>query len=188
MPKINANSIRTGNILEHEGRLYAVMKREHTKPGKGGAFIQVEMKDIKTGTKLNHRFRSSEDVERARLDQRDCQYLFASEHAITLMDLESYEQFDVSIDLVGDAMIFLQDGMQVILESYEEEPVSIELPETVVLEVSDTEGVVKGQTAASSYKPATLENGLRTMVPPFIETGEKVVVRTADATYLERAK
>lgn len=188
MPKINANDIRTGNILEYENKLYRVAKREHTKPGKGGAFIQVEMKEIKTGIKLNQRFRSNESVEKARLDLKKCQFLFDSGENITLMDLENYEQFEVSRELVGDAAVFLQDNMEVDIETYDGVPVTVELPETVILTITETEAVVKGQTAASSYKPALLENGVRIMVPPFIESGTRVVVRTEDGSYIERAK
>lgn len=188
MVKIIANDIRPGNILEHNGKLWQVAKIMHTQPGKGGAYMQVEMKDIKTGTKLNERFRSSETVEKARLDTKDFQYLYGDDSSVTLMDLESYDQITVSKELVGDAAPFLQDGMSVTVEVYEETPLIVHLPETVVLEIVEADAVVKGQTAASSYKPAVLENGVRTLVPPFIETGTKIVVRTADASYVERAK
>jgi len=187
--KIIANSIRTGNVLIHNGRLYMVTKTpEHTKPGKGGAFVQVEMKDIKTGTKLNERFSSSVNVEKAKLDQKDYQYLYMEGENIVLMDNETYEQTYLNSDIIGDKVAYLQDGMKIVLESYEGDPISFELPETVILTVTETEPVVKGQTAASSYKPATLENGLRVMVPPFINSDDKIVVRTADDSYVERAK
>ncbi len=150
--------------------------------------MQVEMKDIKDGTKLNERFRSSEDVEKAHLDTDEYQYLYKDEHNVTLMDMENYEQIHISNDLVGEPIVFLQDNMMVTVVSYQGTPVAVELPETTVLEIIDADPVVKGQTAASSNKPAKLENGVRTMVPPFIEAGEKVVVRTADGSYIERAK
>lgn len=186
--KINANSVRPGNVVEHKSKLWRVVKIQHTMPGKGGAFIQMELKGLQDGIKLNERFRSSEDVEKVRLDENDYQYLFKDEHNITLMDMESYEQIHVSNDLLEDAIVWLQDGMMVKVMSYDGSPVSIELPETVELEITETEGVVKGQTAASSYKPAMLENGVRVMVPPFITTGERIVVRTTDNEYMERAK
>lgn len=186
--KINANSIRPGHILEHKNKLWVVAKIAHTQPGKGGAYIQVEMKDIKEGTKLNERFRSAEDVEKVHLDEEDYQYLYADDDNLTLMHLTSYEQIQVSKELVGEPVVFLQDGMTVTVVSYQGVAVSVELPEEVTLEVVEADAVVKGQTAASSNKPAILENGVRVMVPPFIETGTRVIVKTADGAYVERAK
>ena len=186
--KINGNAIRPGNIIEHKNRLWRAVRIQHTQPGKGGAYLQVELRDIRDGTKLNERFRASEDVERVRLDQKDYQYLYAEGDMLTFMDTETYEQITLNADLVGEPAAFLQDGMMVTVESYEGEPISVELPETVVMEVVEADPVVKGQTAASSYKPAKLENGVRTMVPPHIETGTRVVVNTADASYVERAR
>jgi len=186
--KINANSIRPGNVLEYQGKLWAVAKIAHTQPGKGGAYIQVEMKSLKEGTKLNERFRSSEDVEKAHLDTVDYQYLYRDDQTMTLMDLTTYEQLEVPLKIVGDSLPFLQDGMTITVVLYEGDPISVELPETVALEIVEADAVVKGQTAASSNKPAILENGVRVMVPPFIESGMRIVVRTADHTYVERAK
>lgn len=187
--KINANSIRAGNVLELNGRLYLVTKTpDHTMPGKGGAFVQVEMKDIQSGTKINERFRSSETVERARLEQREFQYLFADGEQLNLMDTENFEQITINKDLVGEKIVYLKDDMIISVEFHEETPIRVALPETVVLEITEAEPVVKGQTAASSYKPALLENGIRIMVPPFIESGTKVVVRTEDDAYIERYK
>ncbi len=186
--KINGNSIRPGNVIEHKGRLWRAVKIQHTQPGKGGAYLQVELKDIRDGTKLNDRFRASEDVERVRLDQKDYQYLYADGDMLTFMDQETYEQIPLNSDLVGEPARFLQDGMIVTIESYEGDPISVTLPETVVMEIVEADPVVKGQTAASSYKPAALENGARVMVPPHIETGTRIVVATADASYVERAK
>ena len=186
--KINGNAIRPGNVIEHNGRLWRAVKIQHTQPGKGGAYAQVELKDIRDGTKLNERFRSSEDVERVRLDQREFQFLYADGDMLTFMDNESYEQISVAEDFVGDPLPFLQEGMTVTIESYEGSPISVALPESVVMEVTEADPVVKGQTAASSYKPALLENGVKVMVPPHIETGTRVVVNTADSTYVERAK
>lgn len=187
--KVNANSIRMGNVLEHNGKLYIIIKPpEHTMPGKGGAFVQVSMKDIKTGTKVNERFRSSEDVERVRLDQKDHQFLYMDDDYIYLMDNESYEQIQVDKEILDDKALYLQDGMIVTVEMHENSPIKIALPSTVNLVVAETEPVVKGQTASASYKPAVLENGLRIMVPPFVDPGTKVVVRTEDDTYMERCK
>ena len=186
--KINGNAIRPGNVIEHKNRLWRAVKIQHTQPGKGGAYLQVELKDIRDGTKLNERFRASEDVERVRLDQKEYQFLFADGDMLTFMDNDTYEQVTVSSDLVGEPVVFLQEGMTVTIESYEEEPISVMLPDTVTMEIVEADPVVKGQTASSSYKPAVLENGTRIMVPPHIESGTRVVVNTADASYVERAK
>ncbi len=187
--KINGNAIRPGNIIEHQGRLWRATKIQHTQPGKGGAYLQVELKDIRTGTKLNERFRSSETVERVRLDQGKYQFLYADGDDYTFMDTETYDQITLNIDFIGeDAAKFLQDGMNVTIESYEESPIGVELPETVIMAIVEADAVVRGQTASSSYKPAVLENGVRTMVPPHIETGTRIVVNTADASYVERVR
>ena len=186
--KINGNAIRPGNVIEHKSRLWRAVKIQHTQPGKGGAYLQVELRDIRDGTKLNERFRSSETVERVRLDQKDYQFLFADGDMLTFMDSETYDQVSLAADLVGEPMPFLQEGMTVTIESYEGSPISISLPETVVMEIVEADPVVKGQTAASSYKPAVLENGIRVMVPPHVENGTRIVVNTADASYVERAK
>ena len=186
--KINGNAIRIGNVIEHKDRLWVAVKTQAVKPGKGGAFNQVELKDIRSGTKLNERFRADEQVERVRLEQRPAQFLFAEDELLTFMDNETYEQTQISKDLIGENAVFLQDGMEVQIESYEGEPLSVQLPETVVLEVVEADAVVKGQTASSSYKPAVLENGVKILVPPHIESGTRVVVRTEDSTYVERAK
>ncbi len=186
--KINGNAIRPGNVIEHKGRLWVAVKTQHTQPGKGGAYLQVELKDIRGGTKLNERFRASENVERVRLDDKEYQFLYAEDEQLTFMDTETYEQITLAADMVGDQMSFLQDGMMVTVQSYEGEPLSIELPDTVVLEVVETDAVVKGQTAAASFKPAVLENDMRVMVPPHIESGTRIVVSTADGSYRERAR
>ncbi|MGB0681932.1 MAG: elongation factor P [Magnetovibrionaceae bacterium] len=187
--KINGNAVRPGNIIEHQGRLWRATKIAHTQPGKGGAYLQVELKDIRDGTKLNERFRASESVERVRLDQDEYQYLFADGDMYTFMHAENYEQISLASELIGeDQLPFLQENMTVIVESYEESPISVSLPDTVVLEIVEADAVVKGQTASSSYKPAVLENGVRTLVPPHIESGTRVVINTADGSYVERAK
>jgi elongation factor P len=187
--KINGNAIRPGNVIEHKGRLWRAVKIQHTQPGKGGAYLQVELKDIKDGTKLNERFRSSENVERVRLDQRPYQYLYAEgDDMLTFMDNETYEQITLHRDLVGEPIDFLQEGMTVTIESYEGDLISVMLPDTVTMAIVEADPVVKGQTASSSYKPAVLENGVRIMVPPHIESGTRIVVNTAERSYVERAK
>lgn len=186
--KINGNAIRVGNVIEHNGRLWVAVKTQAVKPGKGGAFNQVELKDIRDGTKLNERFRSDDTVERVRLDQRSAQYLFADGELLTFMDNETYEQTVINKEMVGDQAAFLQDGMQVTIESYEDEPLSVMLPDTVTMTIVEADAVVKGQTASSSYKPAVLENGVRVMVPPHIEAGTRIVVKPEDSSYVERAK
>ena len=186
--KINANSLRPGNVIEYKGKLWVVSKISHTQPGKGGAYIQAEMKDIREGTKLNERFRSSEDVERAHLDEKQYQYLYSEGNQLVLMDKETYEQVFVDKDILGEGIAFLEDNMDVTLVSYEESAIFLQLPEEVLCKIVETEAVVKGQTASSSYKPAILENGLRIMVPPFIDSGDRIIVKTSDASYIERAK
>lgn len=186
--KIQANTIRPGNILEHNGRQWSVLKIQLIQPGKGGAFIQVEMRDIRTGTKTNERWRTADTVEKLLVEEKDCSFLFSDGDLLTFMDGESFEQFTIPRDVLGDSAAFLQDGMPVVVDFVEGSPVSVTLPEKVVLQITEADPVVKGQTAASSYKPAILENGLRCMVPPFIESGEKIVVNTTDCTYVERAK
>lgn len=186
--KINGNEIRPGNVLEHKGGLWVAVKTSHVKPGKGPAYAQVELKHVTEGTKLNERFRASETVERVRLEQNDYQFLYAEGDMLVFMDMESYEQLQIPRDFIGDRAAFLQDGMQVMVESYEGKPLGVSLPDQVTLEVSEADAVVKGQTAASSYKPAVMENGIRVMVPPFIAVGEKIVVDTNEMTYVKRAE
>ncbi len=186
--KINGNAVRPGNVLEHNGRLWVVIRTQAVKPGKGGAFNQVELKDIRNGSKLNERFRADEQVERVRLEQRKAQYLYRDDDLITFMDGETYEQSAIGADLLGEQAIYLRDGMEVTVESYEGEPLAVILPDTVTMEVVEADAVVRGQTASSSYKPAVLENGARIMVPPHISAGTMVVVKPAEGTYVERAK
>jgi len=185
--KINGNEIKPGNVILHNGQLMLAVKCDHVKPGKGGAFAQVELRDIVTGTKYNERFRSSESVERVRLEQKDYQYLYEQGDMLVFMDNESYEQIELARDFVGERAAFLQDGMKVTVESYEGKPLGISLPGQVTLKIVEADPVVKGQTASSSYKPAKLENGLRIMVPPFVAAGERVVVDTNEVTYIRRA-
>ena len=185
--KINGNEIKPGNVIEHQGGLWVAVKTQHVKPGKGGAFAQVELKNLINGTKLNERFRSADTVERVRLEQKDFQFLYEEGDALVFMDLENYEQLQLQKDFVGERAAFLQDGMTVTVELHEDKPIGIALPDQVTLAVAEADPVVKGQTAASSYKPAVLENGVRVMVPPFIEAGERIVVDTNEVTYLRRA-
>ena len=185
--KLNGNAIRPGNVIEHKARLWVAVKISHVKPGKGGAFAQVELKNLLNGSKLNERFRSSETVERVRLEQSDYQFLFEADGMLTFMNTENYEQIELDADFVGDRKAFLQDGMMVVVESFEDKPIGVRLPDQVTLEVRETEPVVKGQTAASSNKPAMLENDVRIMVPPFVEAGDRIVVNTEELIYLKRA-
>ncbi len=185
--KINGNQIKPGNVLQHNDSLWVVVKTDHVKPGKGGAFAQVEMKNLLNGSKLNERFRATESVDKVRLEQKDYQYLYEQGEMLVFMDNETYEQLELQKDFVGDRSAFLQDGMTVTVELHEEKPIGISLPDQVTLEVVEAEPVVKGQTAASSYKPAMLENGIRCMVPPFVSTGEKIIVDTNEITYIRRA-
>ena len=186
--KINGNAIRPGNIIEHKGRLWVAVKIQHTQPGKGGAYLQVELKDLRGGTKLNERFRASENVERVRVDEKEHQFLYAEGDQLTFMDTETFDQVTLSKDMVGEQAVFLADGMMVRIQSHEGAAITVMLPDTVTLEVVETQAIVKGQTATSSFKPATLENGVRVMVPPHIEVGSRLVVNTADGTYRERAR
>ena len=185
--KINGNEIRPGNIIEHKGALWVAVKTQAVKPGKGPAYAQVELKNAVDGTKLNERFRSSETVERVRLEQKDYQFLFADGDMLTFMDTDTYEQIQIPVELLEERAAFLQDGMKVTVESHEGRAIGIALPDHVTLQVVEAEPVVKGQTAASSYKPAKLENGVRVLVPPFVGVGERVVVDTNELTYVRRA-
>jgi elongation factor P len=185
--KINGNEIRPGNVLEHDGGLWVAVKTQHVKPGKGGAFAQVELKNLRNGSKLNERFRSADKVEKVRLEQKDQQFLYESDGTLVFMDSETFEQIELPADLLGDRRPFLQDGMTVKIEYHDAEALSVTLPEKVVCEIVETEPVVKGQTAANSFKPAVLDNGARILVPPFVSQGEKVVVMTETAEYVERA-
>ena len=185
--KISGVDIRPGNIIEFEGSLWRAVKIQHTQPGKGGAYMQVEMKNLFDDRKTNNRFRSSETVEKVRLDTKDFQFLYVEGDMLTFMDKENYEQISLAEDLLGDERPFLQDGMDVVIELYEERPVSVQLPEQVVATVAETEPALKGQTAASSYKPALLDNGVRITIPPFIDAGARVIVNVYEQEYVRRA-
>ncbi len=185
--KINGNEIRPGMMIEYEGGLWVAVKAVAVKPGKGPAYNQVELKNITDGRKLNNRFGSDERVEQARVEVKDYQFLYKQDDNLVFMDNDNYEQLELAVDFVGERAPFLQDGMTVALEMYDDKPVGIRLPSQVTLQIVEADAVVKGQTAASSYKPAKLENGLRVLVPPFIGVGEKIIVDTSETTYVRRA-
>ena len=187
MAKINGNEIRPGNVIEHDNHLWAAVKVDHVKPGKGGAFAQVELRNLRNGSKLNERFRSADKVERVRLEQKDQQFLYESDGMLVFMDTETYEQIELPSDLLGDRRPFLQDGMTIVVEFYEEEALNATVPQKVTCKVVETEPVVKGQTAANSFKPAILDNGVKVMVPPFVGQDEMIVVNTDTMDYSERA-
>jgi elongation factor P len=185
--KINGNSIRPGNIIEHQGRLWRAVKTQHTQPGKGGAYMQVEMKNLIDGRKTNVRFRSAETVERVRLDTKDYQYLYHDGDMLVFMDKDTYDQVSLPEDLIGEPAAFMQDGMDVVMELYNERPISVQLPDQVEATIVEADAVVKGQTASSSYKPAVLDNGVRVMVPPHITSGTRIVVDVYNREYVRRA-
>ena len=185
--KIRGVDIRPGNIIEYEKGIWKVAKTQHTQPGKGGAFMQVEMKNLIDGRKTNVRFRSQDTIERVRLDTKDFQFLYVDGDALVFMDQENFEQISLPADLVGDAAAFLSDGMEVTLEMYDERPISVALPEQVEAMIVEADAVVKGQTASSSFKPALLDNGVRVMVPPFIASGTRIIVDVYERTYVGKA-
>jgi elongation factor P len=185
--KISGVDIRPGNIIEYEGGIWRAVKIQHTQPGKGGAYMQVELKNLIDGRKTNIRFRSAETVERVRLDTKDYQYLYHDGDMLVFMDKDNYEQVSLPEDLVGEAAAFLQDGMEVKLDMYNERPISVELPDQIEATVVEADAVVKGQTASSSYKPAVLDNGVRVMVPPHITSGTRIVVDVYNREYVRRA-
>jgi elongation factor P len=186
--KINGVNIRPGNIIEYEGGIWRVVKTQHTQPGKGGAIMQVEMKNLIDGRKNNVRFRSAETVERVRLDTKDFQFLYHEGDSLVFMDKDNYEQVTLPQDLIGEPVAFLQDGMDVIMEFYNERPISVQLPDTIEATIVEADAVVKGQTASSSYKPAILDNGVRVMVPPHITSGTRIVVDVYSQEYVRRAE
>jgi elongation factor P len=181
--KINAIDLKPGNVLEHQGKLWLVLKRELVQPGKGGAFAQVELRDLRAGTKLNERFRTQETVERVRLDEKEMQFLFMENDQATFMDNETYEQVAVARETIGEPADFLREGMICNVMLHEGQALSVDLPPSVVMQVVEADPVVRGQTASSSYKPGRLENGRRVMIPPHIEAGTRI-----DGSYVERAK
>ena len=186
--KINGNEIRPGYVLEHNDRIWMVARAEHVTPPHGPASQQVQHQHLAAGTTLIERFRPAETVERVRLEEKEHQFLYEENGQLNLMDQETFEQITIDAALLGYSLPFLQEGMALSVQTYEGRPLIVRLPETAVLEVVEADPVVKGQTAAASYKPAVLENGVRIMVPPHIETGTRVVVNIAEQTYVERAR
>ncbi|MBI1273238.1 MAG: elongation factor P [Alphaproteobacteria bacterium] len=186
--RVDANTVRPGHVLDFNNKLWVVQKIQIVSPGKGGAFIQVVMKDVRAGTKLDQKFRTSETVDRVRLDEHEMQYLFSEGDMFTFMDQANYEQIAIPREIIGDPAVYLQDGMVCTVQTYEGSPLGVELPSHVTLTIAEADPVVKGQTASSSYKPAILENGVRVLVPPHISAGDRIVVSTADSSYVERAK
>ena len=187
MAKISGSDIRPGMVIEHDGSLWAAIKTGAVKPGKGPAYNQVELKNLLDGRKLNQRFGSTDRVEETEVERRQFQFLYRQDEQLVFMDTASYEQIELADDFVGDRAAFLQDGMMVQVQLHQERPIGIKLPETVVLEVIEADASIKGQTAASSYKPAKLENGVRVLVPPFVSAGEKIIVSTDEVAYVKRA-
>ena len=186
--KILGNEIKPGMIIEHKDNLWSVLKTQHVKPGKGGAFNQVELKGIKKGTKLNERFRSSDTVERAILDEKKFSFLYEDENNCHFMDQTNFEQIQINKKLIGEKSKLLKENMEVNLQFHEEEPLSVDLPSSVELKIETTDAAIKGQTASSSYKPATLENGIKIMVPPFINADDKIVLDTRTLEYVKKVK
>lgn len=185
--RISASEIRIGNLIEIDNSLWKVLNKAHVKPGKGGAFVQLELKDITAGTKRNDRFRSDDKVEKAHVEARNMQYLYAEGGRHHFMDTESYEQIDLSEDDLVDQIGYLLPDTEVQINFYNESPIGVELTDNVVLEIIETEAVIKGQTAAGSGKPAILETGIRISVPQFINVGDRVKVNTETGEYIERA-
>ena len=184
--KISAGEIRVGMLLEHKNDLWQVLKTQHVKPGKGGAFAQIEMKSVNKNTKLNERFRSSESIEKASLDEIKFNFLYSDETNYYFMDPKSYEQINIRKDIVGEKGKLLTENLEVSISFYDEKPLTVELPNQVTSEVESTDVALKGQTVSSSYKPATLDNGINIQVPPFIESGDKIIVDTRTMEYIKK--
>jgi len=185
--KISASDARVGNLIEYQGRLWRILKKEHVKPGKGGAFAQVEMKAIADGTKLNERFRSDEKLEKAHVEPRKMQYLYPEGEDLVFMDLETYEQLNIAGDEIAEQKGYLTSNIEVQINFYNNNPIGLDLPTAVTVTVTDTETVVKGQTAAGSGKPATVDTGIRVTVPAFVKLGDKIRINTDTGDYIERA-
>ena len=188
MVKVIASSLRKGQVVDQDGKLYVVLTAENIHPGKGASVTQVDMRRITDGVKVSERWRTTEMVEKADVDEREYQFLYNDGEGYHFMEPTTYEQIAVPEDVIGDQKAFLQDGMKVFMKTFEGNALSIELPQRVTLEITETEPVVKGQTASSSFKTAVLSNGVKTMVPPHIGVGTRVVVMTEDGSYVERAK
>jgi len=186
--KILGNEVKPGIIIEHKNDLWTVLKTQHVKPGKGGAFNQVELKSIKKGTKLNERFRSSDTVEKVILDDKKFNFLYEDENNCHFMNQTNFEQIQINKKLLGEKNKLLKESMEVNVQFHDDEPLSVDLPSSVELKIETTDAAIKGQTASSSYKPATLENGIKIMVPPFINTDDKIVLDTRTLEYLKKVK
>jgi len=186
--KILGNEIKPGMIIEHKNDLWSVLKAQHVKPGKGGAFNQVELKSVKKGTKLNERFRSSDTVERAHLEDKKFNFLYEDENNCHFMDQINFEQIQINKSLLGQKSKLLKENMEVNVQFYEDQALSVDLPSSVELIIETTDAAIKGQTASSSYKPATLENGINIMVPPFIDSGDKIILDTRNLEYVKKVK
>ena len=186
--KILGNEIKTGMVIEHKNDLWSVLKAQHVKPGKGGAFNQVELKSVKKGTKLNERFRSSDSVERAILDDKKFNFLYEDENNCHFMDQINYEQIQISKSLLGEKSKLLKENMEVNVQFYEEQALGVDLPSSVEVKIDPTDAALKGQTASSSYKPAILENGIKIMVPPFINADDKIILDTRTLEYVKKIK
>ena len=186
--KILGSEIKPGMIIEHKNNLWSVLKAQHVKPGKGGAFNQVELKSVKKGTKLNERFRSNDNVERAVLDEKKFNFLYKDENDCHFMDQTNFEQITINKSFLGEKNKLLRENMEVNVQFYEDQALSVDLPNSVELIVERTDAAIKGQTASSSYKPASLENGINIMVPPFIESGDKIILDTRTLEYIKKIK
>ena len=184
--KIYASEIRVGMLIEYKDDLWQVLKTQHVKPGKGGAFAQVEMKSVNKNTKLNERFRSSESIEKASLDEIKFNFLYSDETDYYFMDPKSYEQINIKKDTVGEKGKLLKENLEVSISFYDEKPLTVELPNQVTCMIETTDVALKGQTVSSSYKPATLDNGINIQVPPFIESGDKIIVDTRTMEYIKK--
>ena len=184
--KISAGEIRVGMLLEYKSELWEVLKTQHVKPGKGGAFAQVEMKSVEKNTKLNERFRSSETVEKASLDEISFNYIYSDEKNYYFMDSKTFEQIQIKKDLLGEKGKLLTENLKVSVSFYNENPISIELPNQVLCKIKETDASIKGQTVSSSYKPATLYNGIKIQVPPFIETEDEIILDSRTFEYIKK--
>ena len=186
--KISANEIRVGMLLEYKDDLWEVLKTQHVKPGKGGAFAQIEMKSVNKNTKLNERFRSSDSVEKASLDEIKFNFLYQDENSCHFMDQKNFEQIAINKSILGEKNRLLEENMEVTIQFYEDEALLIDLPTHIELIVDTTDAAIKGQTASSSYKPATLKNGIKITVPPFINSGDKIILDTRSLEYIKKVK
>ena len=186
--KILGNEIKPGMIIKHRNDLWSVLKAQHVKPGKGGAFNQVELKSVKKGTKLNERFRSSDSIERAVLDEKKFNFLYGDENNCHFMDQTNFEQIAINKSLLGEKNKLLKENMEVNVHFYDDQALSVDLPSSVELTITNTDATIKGQTASSSYKPATLENGINIKVPPFINSGDKIILDTNTLEYIKKIK